>query len=207
MLHNPGRLTFNVTYFAGTACGEIAATKADDALMPASDYRRHELLGEGTFGKVYKGEVVATGRAVAIKKLLKVSSRKEGVELATLREIMLLQELVHENVIELVEVLCAHGGISLVFEYCVTDLEAIVKDRDVLLDAARIKGYMLGTLRGDLAGDRCWCPRRVAHEIQLVAGRPQHRHDHAKVAALFGVRGSRDLGGMEGVEQDRIEHG
>jgi len=160
MLHNPGRFPFNVTYFAGTACGEIAATKADDALMPASDYRRHELLGEGTFGKVYKGEVVATGRAVAIKKLLKVSSRKEGVELATLREIMLLQELVHENVIELVEVLCAHGGISLVFEYCVTDLEAIVKDRDVLLDAARIKGYMLGTLRGVAYCHDCWVLHR-----------------------------------------------
>jgi serine/threonine protein kinase len=112
--------------------------------MPASDYRRHELLGEGTFGKVYKGEVVATGRAVAIKKLLKVSSRKEGVELATLREIMLLHELVHENVIELVEVLCAHGGISLVFEYCVTDLEAIVERLGCGFDRQRLDQELYG---------------------------------------------------------------
>ena len=40
----------------------------------ASSYDRKELLGEGTFGKVYRGVVKSTGREVAIKKLLNARS-------------------------------------------------------------------------------------------------------------------------------------
>ena len=106
------------------------------------------MLGRGTFGEVYQATVIATGAVVAIKKLLKASSRKEGVEVSTLREIMLLHELKHENLIDMIEVFVHNGSISLVFEFCATDLEHIIKDKSEQLDAARIKGYMLGTLRG-----------------------------------------------------------
>ena len=116
--------------------------------MPATDYEKQGLLGEGTFGKVHKGVHRTTGAIVAIKKLMKATSRKEGTELSTLREIMLLQELRHENVIELIEVFVYNGTISLVFEYCEADLEGVIKDSSRHLDAAQVKGYMLGTLRG-----------------------------------------------------------
>lgn len=128
--------------------------------MPADDYEWGALLGEGTFGKVYKAVAIESRKVVAIKSLLKVASRKEGVELPTLREIMLLQELAHENVIDMIEVLCGRGKVSLVFEFCVTDLEAIIKDRNAHLDAARIKGYMLGTLRGVSYCHDCWVLHR-----------------------------------------------
>mmetsp|Transcript_44259 Transcript_44259/g.116323 ORF Transcript_44259/g.116323 Transcript_44259/m.116323 type:complete len:342 (+) Transcript_44259:132-1157(+) len=128
--------------------------------MPFEDYVRQEKLGEGTFGKVYRGVIKKTGRVVAIKKLLKVSSSRLGVELPIIREIMLLQELRQENIIELVEVLCLNGSVSLVFEYCVTDLEKIIQDRDFSLGAARIKGYMLGTLRGIAYCHESWVLHR-----------------------------------------------
>ena len=116
--------------------------------MPASDYERQKLIGEGTFGKVHKAVVTATGEIVAIKKLIKTMSSKEGAELSMLREIMLLQELKHENVIDLIEVFVHHGSISLVFEFCDADLEAVIKDSSRHLSIAQVKGYLLGTLRG-----------------------------------------------------------
>jgi len=38
-------------------------------------YRKGEVLGEGTYGKVVKAEEIATGRVVAIKKVLRLRSR------------------------------------------------------------------------------------------------------------------------------------
>jgi cyclin-dependent kinase 7 len=115
--------------------------------MPYEDYEKQGHLGEGTFGVVTKAVRRAGGEVVAIKKL-RSRAAKEGTELATLREIMLLHELKHPNVCELMEVYVHNGAISLVFEFCSTDLEVLIKDRDWRIDPARVKGYMLGTLRG-----------------------------------------------------------
>ncbi|KAL3907541.1 MAG: hypothetical protein SGPRY_010133, partial [Prymnesium sp.] len=61
---------------------------------------------------------------------------------------MLLQELRHENVIELIEVYCHNHSISLVFENCATDLEAVIKDASITLEPHDIRGYMKGSLLG-----------------------------------------------------------
>jgi len=39
-----------------------------------------------------------------------------------------------------------NGSLNLVFEYCATDLEKVINDKKMILDAARIKACMLGTL-------------------------------------------------------------
>ena len=90
-------------------------------LRPADAYEKGEHIGEGTFGVVVKATQTSTGRTVAIKKLRsqKSSSARLGTKLETLREIMLLQEMRHDNVIELIEVYCHNQSISLVFEFCV----------------------------------------------------------------------------------------
>ena len=124
--------------------------------MPMEAYTRLNLLGAGTFGKVYRATVNATGETVAIKKLHSRGERdgdREGMELSTLREIMLLAEMKHEHVIDLMEVFSHNGSVHMVLEICATDLEEVIKDaKKYVLDAARIKGYMLGTLRG-----LAWC--------------------------------------------------
>jgi serine/threonine protein kinase len=56
------------------------------------NYIREEVVGEGTFGKVYKGQCKSTGRAVAMK-LIKLLGDEEGVPSTALREITLLKEL------------------------------------------------------------------------------------------------------------------
>ena len=113
-------------------------------------YTRQALLGEGTFGRVYRAVENATGKVWAIKKLRSNSqSSVEGTQMSTLREIMLLHELKHMHVIDMHDVFTYNGAIHLVFEFCATDLEAVIKDTSRYeLDAAKIKGYMRGTLEG-----------------------------------------------------------
>ena len=94
----------------------------------------------------------------------------------TLREIMLLQELQHENVIELIEVFVHNCNINLVFEFCSADLEHIVKTKTLPLDGPRIKGYMLGTLRGLAHCHRTGCSTATSSRAtfsfhQLAASR------------------------------------
>ena len=38
-----------------------------------------------------------------------------------------------------------NGSLNLVFEYCATDLERVINDKAMVLDAARIKRCMRGT--------------------------------------------------------------
>lgn len=119
--------------------------------MPAASYEKGVWIGEGAFGVVTKAKQSSTGRTVAIKKLrTPKGSHTRGADLATLREIMLLQEIRHANVIELIEVYCHNQSISLVFEFCVTDLEHVIKDstKFPVLELKDIQGYLLGCMRG-----------------------------------------------------------
>lgn len=72
-------------------------------LSTAARYEKIGDLGEGTFGVVYKARDVtkAPGDAdavVAVKKV-RMGNYKDGVSVTALREIKLLQEIRHPNVI------------------------------------------------------------------------------------------------------------
>ena len=63
-------------------------------------YIRTEKLGEGTYGTVYRARVKGTAQFVALKKI-KLAMAHEGVPATALREISLLRELNHPNVVRL----------------------------------------------------------------------------------------------------------
>ncbi|KAL2720675.1 cyclin-dependent kinase 7 [Vespula squamosa] len=78
-------------------------------------YEKIDFLGEGQFATVYKAKDVKTGKIVAVKKI-KVGSRAEardGINRTALREIKLLQELKHDNVIGLLDVFGHKSNVSL----------------------------------------------------------------------------------------------
>lgn len=56
------------------------------------------LLLAGTYGVVYKGRHKTTGQVVAMKKI-RLESEEEGVPSTAVREVSLLQELKHPNVV------------------------------------------------------------------------------------------------------------
>lgn len=113
-------------------------------------YEKIEFLGEGQFATVYKARDIETENIVAVKKI-KLGSRVEaqdGINRTALREIKLLQELNHRNLIGLVDVFGQISNVSLVFDFMDTDLEVIIKDNSIILTTANIKAYTIQTLLG-----------------------------------------------------------
>ncbi|KAK6643978.1 Cyclin-Dependent Kinase 7 [Polyplax serrata] len=113
-------------------------------------YEKIEFLGEGQFATVYKAKDIETDAIVAVKKI-KIGSRieaKDGINRTALREIKILQELKHPNIIGLLDVFGHRSNVSLVFDFMDTDLEIIVKDTNIVLTPSNIKAYILMTLQG-----------------------------------------------------------
>lgn len=63
-----------------------------------TNYDKLEKIGEGTYGVVYKGKDRKSGKIVAIKKI-RLETEDEGVPSTAIREISLLKEMRHENVV------------------------------------------------------------------------------------------------------------
>ena len=68
-------------------------------VMSVGDYQKIEKIGEGTYGVVYKARSVKTGQFVAMKKI-RLESEDEGVPSTAIREISLLKELQHPNIVK-----------------------------------------------------------------------------------------------------------
>ena len=71
---------------------------------------------------VYKAKDKTTGEHVALKKI-RLEGEDEGVPSTALREISLLKELNHPNVVQLKDVEHADGRLYLVFEWVDKDLK------------------------------------------------------------------------------------
>lgn len=86
------------------------------------DYVKIEKIGEGTYGVVYKGRHKNTNKLVALKKI-RLESEEEGVPSTAIREISILKELQHPNVVSLLDVLLQEAKLYLVFEFLQMDLK------------------------------------------------------------------------------------
>jgi len=93
------------------------------------NYKRTEILGQGAYGKVYKGQDLRTGQIVALKKAL-ASSEEEGIPPTSLREISILKSISEcEFIVKLLDVIntktkSGKGILYIVFQYLDSDLKA-----------------------------------------------------------------------------------
>lgn len=71
-------------------------------------YERLAHVGEGTYGKVYKARNVETGAFFALKRI-RMEGEKDGFPVTAMREIKLLQNLKHPNVLRLAEMMVSKG--------------------------------------------------------------------------------------------------
>lgn len=118
--------------------------------MPAGDYERGDLLGEGTYGEVFRAVRVSDDLRVAVKRIRPekiVRTKEEGLNITALREIKHLRELRHRNIIQLLDVYLVESSLHLVFEYCVTDLEGVLQRRDLFFSPSDIKAMFIMILR------------------------------------------------------------
>ncbi|XP_043482217.1 cyclin-dependent kinase 1 [Leptopilina heterotoma] len=86
------------------------------------NFLKIEKIGEGTYGVVYKGKHKKTGEIVAMKKI-RLESDDEGIPSTAIREISLLKELKHPNIVSLLDVLMEESKLYLIFEYLTMDLK------------------------------------------------------------------------------------
>jgi serine/threonine protein kinase len=88
----------------------------------SSAYQKIDKIGEGTYGVVYKARDRSSGRIVALKKI-RLESEEEGVPSTAIREISVLKELQHENIVGLIDVIHNDSKLYLVFEFLDLDLK------------------------------------------------------------------------------------
>ncbi|KAJ7388729.1 Serine/threonine-protein kinase 36 [Desmophyllum pertusum] len=90
-------------------------------------YHVLEVIGEGSFGKVYKGRKKFSGQVVALKFIPKVGrSEKELKNLQ--REIDIMRNLEHENIIKLLDSFETPKEVCVVTEYAEGELFQILED-------------------------------------------------------------------------------
>ncbi|XP_017704943.1 PREDICTED: cyclin-dependent kinase-like 1 [Rhinopithecus bieti] len=80
-------------------------------------YEKIGKIGEGSYGVVFKCRNRDTGQTVAIKKFLE-SEDDPIIKKIALREIRMLKQLKHPNLVNLLEVFRRKRRLHLVFEYC-----------------------------------------------------------------------------------------
>ena len=85
-------------------------------------FERQEKLGEGTYGVVFKARDRETDSIVALKKI-RLENTDEGIPSTAIREISLLQELHHPNIVELKDIVHGENKFYLIFEFFNLDLK------------------------------------------------------------------------------------
>ena len=87
-------------------------------------YERLEKLGEGTYGIVYKARDTLTNEIVALKKI-RLENEEEGMPSTAMREISILKELNHTNIVSLRDVIYVpvDKRLYIIFEYVEQDLK------------------------------------------------------------------------------------
>jgi len=122
-------------------------------------YQKIEKIGEGTYGVVYKAKNRLTGEFVALKKI-RLEAEDEGIPSTAIREISILKELQHPNIVRLHDVIHTEKKLTLVFEFCDEDLKKH-------LDQAAAEGMTDQSIKANLfqllAGVAFCHDRRVLH--------------------------------------------
>ncbi|CAO2581883.1 Cyclin-dependent kinase 2 [Lemmus lemmus] len=117
------------------------------------NFQKVEKIGEGTYGVVYKAKNKLTGEVVALKKI-RLDTETEGVPSTAIREISLLKELNHPNIVKtfscrLLDVIHTENKLYLVFEFLHQDLKKFM-DASALtgIPLPLIKSYLFQLLQG-----------------------------------------------------------
>ncbi|KAI4325875.1 hypothetical protein MLD38_031239 [Melastoma candidum] len=112
-------------------------------LKSADNYDKIAKVGHGTYSNVYKAVDRDTGKIVALKKVRFDTSEPESIKFMA-REITILQQLDHPNVIKLEGIATSRMQYSLylVFDFMASDLTKIICRPGGRLTEPQIKCYM-----------------------------------------------------------------
>ena len=130
-------------------------TESNDKL---DRYIKEEKLGEGTYGVVYKCKDKQTSNYVALKKV-RLENEDEGIPSTSIREISILKQMHHPNIVNLIDLIHGEKRLFLVFEYLNYDLKKFLDLNGAPLKPELVKSYLYQLL---LAIKYCHS-RRILH--------------------------------------------
>jgi len=113
--------------------------------------RTSELLGQGSYGNVYKVDFEdKPGEYYALKKY-KLQNKKDGFDVSALREITILKELNHENIEKIIDMFYSINSLYVLKEYADTVLTRLIHNsvaKYLDIKEADKKGIMQQILSG-----------------------------------------------------------
>lgn len=137
--------------------GERRQTETDWGKRCVDKFDIIGIIGEGTYGQVYKAKDKDTGELVALKKV-RLDNEKEGFPITAIREIKILRQLIHCSVVNMKEIVTDkqdaldfkkdRGAFYLVFEYMDHDLMGLLESGLVRFSEDHIKSFMKQLLEG-----------------------------------------------------------
>lgn len=153
-----------------------------------SQFQQLEKLGEGTYATVYKGRNRATGQLVALKEINLDS--EEGTPSTAIREISLMKELKHENIMTLYDVIHTENKLNLVFEYMDKDLKRFMDShgKKGALEAKQVRAFMYQLLKGIMfCHDNRVLHRDLKPQNLLINNKGQLKLGDFGLARAFGI--------------------
>ncbi|KAK2516555.1 Cdk12 isoform A [Columba livia] len=137
--------------------GERRQTESDWGKRCVDKFDIIGIIGEGTYGQVYKAKDKDTGELVALKKV-RLDNEKEGFPITAIREIKILRQLIHRSVVNMKEIVTDKqdaldfkkdkGAFYLVFEYMDHDLMGLLESGLVHFSEDHIKSFMKQLMEG-----------------------------------------------------------
>ncbi|XP_068454439.1 cyclin-dependent kinase 17-like isoform X2 [Clinocottus analis] len=116
-------------------------------------YIKLDKLGEGTYATVFKGRSKLTDNLVALKEIR--LEHEEGAPCTAIREVSLLKDLKHSNIVTLHDIIHTDKCLTLVFEYLEKDLKQYMDDCGSIMNVHNVKIFLFQLLRG-----LAYCHRR-----------------------------------------------
>jgi cyclin-dependent kinase len=110
-------------------------------------YQKLEKIGEGTYGIVYKAKDRLNDTIVALKRI-RLEAEDEGIPSTAIREISLLKELRHPNIVRLYDVVHTERKLTLVFEYLDQDLKKYLDVCESGLNPTVVMSFLFQLLTG-----------------------------------------------------------
>ena len=153
-----------------------------------NSFQQLEKLGEGTYATVFKGRNGQTGAFVALKEIHLDS--EEGTPSTAIREISLMKELRHENIVLLHDVIHTENKLMLVFEFMDKDLKRYMDSRGDrgALDPPTIKSFMYQLMKGiAFCHDNRVLHRDLKPQNLLINTRGQLKLADFGLARAFGI--------------------
>jgi len=108
-------------------------------------YQKITKIGEGTYGVVYKAKDLQTSEIIALKKI-RLENADEGVPSTAIREISLIKECDHPNIVKLKNVLFENEKLCLIFEYLDYDLKKYMDSQKAVLSPKLVKTFLFQIL-------------------------------------------------------------